>query len=429
MAYTSIIVGGGIAGLSHAIALRRAGFGAVVHEAYERNADHRGVFLTLAVNALDALRALDLDLDGLGFDTPRITITSGSGRRLGELPYGTPGAGSGLVSRTVKRADLYRALRAEALRRGVRVEFGKRLVDARNHGDGVRASFADGTFVEGDLLVGADGLRSRTREIIAPGAPGARYAGLLNTGGYARGVAACGEPGMMHAIFGRHCFFAHTAHPNGEVWWVANPASPTEPSPAELAAITPERWRERLVDLFRDDRGPAVDIIRATDEVFAGWNTYDLPAVPRWYRGRMIVIGDAAHATAPSIGQGAAMAVEDAVVLARCLRDAPDPAAAFRTYERLRRARVERVVEQGRRTGGWKALGPLTRVPRDLVMGLAMRRMARTGNDPSQWIYDHHIDWDAPVRGAQWGGPSGARPRRSGRGGGRASGRSRRRGG
>jgi FAD-dependent urate hydroxylase len=393
--YTCLIIGGGIAGLSHAIALHRAGIRSVVHEAYDRSADHRGVYLTLAVNALDALRAIDLDVTELGFDTPRMTITSGSGRKLGELPYGT--ARSDLISRTVKRADLYRALRDQAVRCGVPIEYGKRLVDAENVDGDVMARFADGSTAEGDLLIGADGLRSRTRTIIAPNAPGARYAGLLNTGGYARGVSTGSEPGMMNALFGRRCFFAHTSHPNGDVWWVANPASPTEPSPAELAAITSEEWRRRLIELFRHDRGPAVEIIRATEEVFAGWNTYDLPTVPTWHRGGMIIIGDAAHATAPSIGQGAAMAIEDAVVLAQCLRDATDRAAAFDAYERLRRARVERVVEQGRRTGGWKALGPLARLPRDLIMSFGMKHLARPGHDPSQWIYEHQIDWNAQL--------------------------------
>ena len=396
MAYTALIIGGGIAGASSAIALHKAGIRSVVHEAYDRTADNAGVYLTLAVNALDALRAVDVDVRGLGFDTPRITISSGSGRKLGELPYGAALA-DGTVSRTVKRADLYRTLREQAVRCGVPIEYGKRLVAAESTADGVRARFADGTTAEGDLLIGADGLRSRTREIITPGAPGARYTGLLNTGGYARGVTA-GEPGMMHAIFGRRSFFAHTTHPNGEVWWVANPASATEPTPAELAAISPEQWRSRLIELFRRDRGPAVDIIAATDQIFAGWNTYDVPTVPRWHRGRMIVIGDAAHATAPSIGQGAAMAIEDTVVLAQCLRDGPSVEAAFTAYERLRRERVERVVEQGNRTGGWKALGPLARVPRDVVMSLAMKRMARTGADPGRWIYEHHIEWEETVR-------------------------------
>ncbi|MEV0890864.1 FAD-dependent monooxygenase [Promicromonospora sp. NPDC050262] len=395
MTYTAMVVGGGIAGTTCAIALHEAGMEATVHEAYDRTADGAGVYLTLAVNALDALRAVDVDLHGLGFDTPRITMRSGSGRTLGELPYGTglEAAGDGLTSRTVKRADLYRRLREEALRRGVRFEHGRRLVGASPSDDGVVASFADGTTAEGDLLIGADGLRSRTREIIAPDAPGARYNGLLNTGGYASGVPVDSEPGMMNAIFGRRCFFAFTPHPDGEVWWVANPPSPVEPTPAELAAISPEEWRRRLIDLFRDDKGPASDIIGATEKIFAGWNTYDVPSVPVWHSNRMIIIGDAAHATAPSIGQGAAMAIEDAVVLAKCLRDRPTVASAFAAYEGLRRERVERVVEQGRRTGGWKSLHPLAAVPRDLVMRLGMAHMARTGNDPSRWIYEHHIDW------------------------------------
>jgi 2-polyprenyl-6-methoxyphenol hydroxylase-like FAD-dependent oxidoreductase len=397
MTYTALVAGGGIAGTAVAIALRKAGIDAVVHEAYDRTADNVGAFLTLAVNALDALRAIDLDIGDVGFDTPRIRITSGSGRRLGELPYGT-GLPGGMVSRTVKRADLYRFLREQAIVRGVRIEYGKRLVDAASTGGGVVARFADGSTAEADLLIGADGLRSRTREIIDPAAPGARYTGLLNTGGYARGVPATGEPGLMHAVFGKRCFFAYTAHPDGEVWWAANPAQATELTPAQVAAITPEEWQARLSELFRRDRGPALGIIAATGEIFAGWNTYDVPSVPVWHRDRMIVIGDAAHATAPSIGQGAAMAIEDAVVLAKCLRDFPDAESAFAAYERSRRERVERVVGQGNRTGGWKALNPLARVPRDVIMSVAMRHLARTGSDPSRWIYEHHLDWDELVK-------------------------------
>ena len=397
MTYTALVIGGGISGMTCAIALRLAGMRATVHEAYDRTAENAGVYLTLAVNALDALRAIDVDIRGLGFDTPRITMTSGSGRILGELPYGTglegSGPGDGITSRTVKRADLYRRLRDEALRRGVRFEHGKRLVGAAPSDGGVVASFADGTTAEGVLLIGADGLRSRTRELIAPDAPGARYNGLLNTGGYATGISVDSEPGMMNAIFGRRCFFAFTPHPDGEVWWVANPPSPVEPTPAELAAISPEEWRRRLIDLFRDDKGPASDIIGATEKIFAGWNTYDVPSVPVWHSNRMIIIGDAAHATAPSIGQGAAMAIEDAVVLAKCLRDRPTVASAFAAYEGLRRERVERVVEQGRRTGGWKSLHPLAAVPRDLVMRLGSLPVRAMCAIPSRWIYEHHIDW------------------------------------
>ncbi|MGW0807820.1 FAD-dependent monooxygenase [Nonomuraea sp. NPDC002799] len=386
MTYTALIAGGGIAGMATAVALRKAGIDAVVCEAYDRTADEAGSFLTLAVNALDALGALDLEVGGLGFETPGITITSGSGRRLGELSYGL----NGVVSRTVKRADLYRFLREQ----DVRVSYGKRLTGATSTGGTVRATFADGGTAEADLLIGADGLRSRVREIIDPAAPAARYAGLVSVGGYARGVSTGAAPGSMHAVFGKRCFFAYTVSPDGEVWWAANPA---QPAPAEAGAITQAEWRARLNELFRRDEGPMLGIIAATAEISPGWNTYDVPTVPLWHRDRMIVIGDAAHATAPSIGQGAAMALEDAVVLAKCLRDSPAPGQAFTAYERSRRDRVERVVAQGERTGGWKALGPVARVPRDLVMSLGLKYAARTGHDPSRWIYEHRVDWDEPV--------------------------------
>ncbi|GIG86681.1 FAD-dependent oxidoreductase [Plantactinospora endophytica] len=390
-------MGGGIAGTLSAIALRKAGIGSVVYEAYDRDADNVGAFLTLAVNALDALQTLDIDVRRIGFETPKMALTSGSGKKLGELQYGAP-LPDGTVSRTVKRADLYRLLREHAERLGVRIEYGKRLVEAESDGDRVLARFADGSTAEGDLLIGADGLWSRTREIIDPDAPGVRYSGLLNTGGYAHGVRTDAEPGVMCAIFGRYAFFMHLTHPDGEVWWAANPARKVEPTRAELSAISPQEWRAHLLELFRHDDGPAADLIAASDKIFSAWKTYDVPTVPRWHRNRMIVIGDAAHATAPSIGQGAGMAIEDTVVLAKCLRDSPDVSSAFTAYERLRRERVQRVVAQGNRTGGWKGLGPVARIPRDFIMAAALKRMARRGEDPSRWIYDYRIDWDQPVR-------------------------------
>ncbi|GAT68092.1 FAD-dependent oxidoreductase [Planomonospora sphaerica] len=386
-----MIIGGGIAGPVTAMALRQAGIDSDVYEAYDRGADGVGAFLTLAVNGLEALRLLGLHdlVCELGVDTPRMEMSNGRGRLLAS--FRQPG-------RTLKRADLYRALRDEAVRRGVRVHYGKRLTDAETTVDGVRAVFADGSTAEGDLLVGADGLRSRTRTLIDPGAPRARHVGLLNTGGFARGVTVPGRPGTNHFIFGRRCFFGYLVHPDGEVWWFANPPSRREPTPEELAAITPAQWRARLVELFRDDTGPMLDIIGATEHILPGWNTYDFPTVPRWSGGRMVIIGDAAHATSPSSGQGASMAIEDAVVLAKCLRDVPGTRDAFAAFERLRRTRVERVVAQGRRNGSGKAPGPFGALFRDLTLPLFVRQMDR--RNALAWMHDHRISWDDRVTAA-----------------------------
>ncbi|WP_449061789.1 FAD-dependent oxidoreductase [Planomonospora algeriensis] len=388
MTKRAMIIGGGIAGPVTAMALQRAGIDSDVYEAYGRGADGVGAFLTLAANGLETLRLLDLHdlVCDLGMDTPRMEMRNGRGRLLASLRQ--PG-------RTLKRTDLYRALRDEAVRRGVRVHYGKRLTDAETTADGVRAVFADGSTAEGDLLVGADGLRSRTRTLIDPGAPRARHVGLLNTGGFARGVTVPGRPGTNHFVFGRRCFFGYLVHPDGEVWWFANPPSRREPTPEELAAITPAQWRARLVELFRDDTGPMLDIIGATEHILPGWNTYDFPTVPKWSGGRMVIIGDAAHATSPSSGQGASMAIEDAVVLARCLRDVPGTRDAFTAFERLRRARVERVVAQGRRNGSGKAPGAFGALFRDLALPVFLRQADRRNS--LGWMHDHRISWDDRV--------------------------------
>ncbi|MEU8196813.1 FAD-dependent monooxygenase [Microbispora amethystogenes] len=388
MTKKAIIIGGGIAGPVTAMALRRAGLDAEVFEAYDRGADGVGAFLTLAVNGLEALRVLDLHdlVRDLGMDTPVMEIRNARGRHLATVRQ---------PSRTLKRADLYQALRDEAVRRGVRVHYGRRLVDAKVTGDGVRAVFADGSEAEGDLLVGADGLGSRTRALIDPHAPRPRYVGLLNTGGFADGVQVPGRPGASYFVFGRRCFFGYLIHPEGQVWWFANPPSRRELSPEELAAISPEQWRARLLHLFEGDAGPMREIIAATPHILPGWNTNDFPTVPKWFTDRMVIVGDAAHATSPSSGQGASMAAEDAVVLARCLRDVPDTRGAFAAFERLRRERVERVVAHGKRNGDGKAPGVAGAFVRDLFLPVALRRVEK--RDALAWLHDHRIAWDERV--------------------------------
>ncbi|WP_051710564.1 FAD-dependent monooxygenase [Andreprevotia chitinilytica] len=395
----ALIIGGGIAGTVSAIALRKAGIESVVFESFDRSADGVGAFLTLAVNGIEALQAIDIDTARLGgFATPRMALHLGNGKQLVEFTNGPPLA-NGATAQTIQRGALYGALRDEAIRRGIRIDYGKRLVSARCTSAGkVIAVFADGSEEEGDLLIGADGLHSRVREIINPNVPGARYVGLLNTGGYARGITVPGQVGTMQMYFGKRCFFCYLPAPNGEVWWFANPARAKELSKAELQAITPAQWRAELCDLFAKDASPAVDLIRATDEILAGWNTYDMPTVPIWHKERMIIIGDAAHATSPSSGQGASMAIEDAVVLAKCLRDEADIDVAFAAYELLRRERVERIVAQGKKNGDSKTPGLLGRAIRDLALRLIFSRQRSNRKDPMQWIFDHHVAWDGATK-------------------------------
>ncbi|HYW24264.1 MAG TPA: NAD(P)/FAD-dependent oxidoreductase [Terriglobales bacterium] len=398
---TALIIGGGIAGPAAAMALQKAGIDAAVYEAHAGGAEGVGTFLTLGSNGIDALRVIGADERAVaaGFPTPGIVLRSTTGKRLGvaRIDAALP---DGITSHTLTRSDLYRALREEACARGIRFEHGRRLAHAVETADGVVATFADGTEAAGDLLVGCDGVHSTVRPIIDPRAPEPTYAGLVNVGGQAHGVDAESEPGSYTMIFGRRAFFGYAVAPDGDVWWFANLPSREEPARGDLAAVDAAEWRRRLVDLFRDDAGPAVRTLEATPDVaIGGASTFHvIPHLPVWQRGRMVVIGDAAHAPSPSSGQGASLSIEDAVVLAKCLRDVPDHGQALARFEALRRPRVERIIRAAARVNSSKAAGPVGQVVRDAMMPLFMRLLA-TGRQVQE-VYGYRIDWDAPDQAA-----------------------------
>lgn len=394
---TAMIIGGGVAGPATAMALQKAGIDPVIYEARPGGAEGIGAFLTLAPNGADALHVIDADTAALaaGFPTPSIVLRSGTGKYLGSGPTGLPG---GMPSQTLKRADLYQALHEEAARRGVPIEHGKRLVDAKATGDGVRAVFADGTQATGDLLIGCDGVHSAVRRIIDPAAPGPAYSGLINTGGYAAGVPVDTEPGSYEMIFGKQAFFGYAVAPDREVWWFANLPRRDEPARGELTAITSGQWRHRLLQLYADDAGPAVTLIEATPDLMAVSPIHTMPRLPTWHAGRMIVIGDAAHAPSPTSGQGASLSIEDAVVLAQCLRDLPDHKQAFARFETLRRPRVEQIVKAAARINNSKAAGPAARSVRDAILPLIFKFAANSKQ--ARRPFTHHIDWDTPISAA-----------------------------
>lgn len=395
-----LIIGAGIAGPIAAMALQRAGMPSVVYEAYPHQAHEAGAWLSVAVNGLDALSAIELReaVIDTGFPSPKITFVSGTGKRLGELPLGGT-LGDGTITHTFKRAELYRVIYEEAAIRGIRIEHGKRLANTNLTGDGgVTALFTDGTAANGRLLIGADGLRSRVRDLIDPSAPSPRYTGIGAVGGFTLAKNLSLRQGTYEMVFGKHAFFAYTVSPIGEIFWFANPPNPRELSTRELEQTTSDEWKERLFELFRHDRGPAVEIIRAAEGDLLAANQYDLPTVPRWWREPMLVIGDAAHAASPSSGQGASMAIEDAIELAVCLRDVTDVSRAFAAYERRRRARVERIVAQGASASRKKTGGSVARMLRDVMLPRMFARYAKAGAGPLDWMHKYHIDWDASTR-------------------------------
>ncbi len=391
----ALIVGGGVAGPAAAMALQRIGIEATVCEAEEQLTRYRGSFLLVARNGVQVLRTLDVFEPALarGFWVARMELHSGSGKRLGEL-------GSNAGGLAIERGELAAALRDEAIRRGIAVQTGRQLLDAQSTPQGITAQFADGTEISADLLIGADGIHSRVRTLIDPQAPAPQFTGLIGTGGLARLARPLPVPPPPETFlfaFGRHAFFGWIPAPSGEIYWFTNVPRPSEPERQQLAAISQEEWRQQLLSLFADDAFPACELIRQTaaSDGFQPTIQHILRHVPVWHRHTMVLVGDAVHGTTTSSGQGASLALEDSLVLARCLRDTAEVQQAFSMYEQLRRPRVERVARMGRRGSQAKVAGPLLRRLQDLVMPLAIKFFIHP--EKETWLYDYQIDWDEPV--------------------------------
>ena len=336
-----LVAGGGIAGSAAALALDKAGFEVAVYEAHPETGEDIGAFLTLASNGMLALAQIGAAraVAETGFPLTSTRVADDRGAEVAVIPLGDH-EDPLLRYRCLRWAELCRVLQAEVRRRGIPVHHGKRVVSVEEDAGGVIARFADGDRARADLLVGADGLNSAVRTVIDPGAPPPRYAGQRVFYGYTAAAKPPSAPGRMEMIRGGAAAFGYAVSPRGETSWFAR--VPGEPLPdEEIAAGAPAGWRDLLVPLLRRDATPAADIVASTGDDLMVTNARDLPEVRRWRTGRAVLIGDAAHAASPATGQGASMAVEDAVVLAKALRDLGTLDEALRAYEAVRRPRTQ----------------------------------------------------------------------------------------
>ncbi|MFC0543490.1 FAD-dependent oxidoreductase [Kutzneria chonburiensis] len=333
-----LIIGGGIAGTSAALAVHKAGFDATVYEAHPNTGADIGAFLTLASNGMIALAQLDAAeaIARVGFPLTSMRITANTGDVLGVTPIGEQDDPLKHY-RCIGRAELGAALREEAVRRGIEIVHGKRLTNI----DDDTVTFADGSTATGDLILGADGLNSTTRQLFAPTTP--RYAGQRVFYGYTSDAKPDHEPGRIDMVRGSGAAMGYTVSPQGETNWFCRVAD-DELSADDIAAGTPEHWRAVLLPLVEADNTPAAEIIAATADRLMVTNAKDLPEGMPWRSGRLLLIGDAAHAASPATGQGASMAIEDAVVLGKALRDLGVTTEALEAYESLRRPRVEQNI-------------------------------------------------------------------------------------
>jgi 2-polyprenyl-6-methoxyphenol hydroxylase-like FAD-dependent oxidoreductase len=389
---SALIVGSGIAGPVAATALLKAGIEATVCEAYPAESNGIGGALALAPNGMAALGVIGAGdaVRSIATPIPRMVMSIGS-KSLGEMPALPDLA----PLQVVERGDLHRALQGPVVAAGGRFLYGRRLVGVDDGPAGITARFADGSSVSADVLIGADGVRSTVRTLIDPDAPGPGYTGLLGFGGYVDAALDI-EPGTMTFAFGKRAYYLYWRQPGGGTMWGANLPSPKYLTLNEARAIPAEDWLRRLRESYAGDVPGGELAERTTAETLQVVGAlHIMPPVPHWHRGRMVLVGDAVHAPSNSTGQGASLAIESAVQLARCLRDLPGPSSAFAAYEQLRRARVEKIAVRGAKINHAKAPGPLARKTMSLLMPIMFKAM--NIEKTMGWEQRYTIDWDAPV--------------------------------
>jgi len=384
-----LIAGAGIGGLTAALALRQAGFDAHVYE-QARILREVGAGVAISPNAVKVLHRL-----GLAEALHAVGVVSDSmdsrdwqtGALLGRVPLAEAAVTRwGAPFYHLHRADLHDALRAAL--GDQHITLGARCVAVEQHDNVVTARFADGRHATGALLIGADGIHSVVRDhVVGPDRPiwsrQISWRGLVSaTVGHELGLEV-----RHHSFWGPRtqfvCFYVAAGR---LVNWVGNTQSDDDWSEESWSA---RGDRDEVLRLFADWHPQVRALIADTEQVFK-WALFDRPPLQKWTRGRVTLLGDAAHPMLPYMAQGASQSIEDAFVLAGCLAaDRDDPQRAIDGYSTLRRERTAAVQAASR---------DASRVVRLTDPAEVQARNARLADNPEapvarfDWIWSYDVE-------------------------------------
>jgi 2-polyprenyl-6-methoxyphenol hydroxylase-like FAD-dependent oxidoreductase len=366
---TALIVGGGIGGLSAAIALARAGIETSVAE-IERDFKVYQVGIVVQANFIRAMAALGIADQAVaaGFPYDGLVFEDLHGRVLRRL-HGARLAGPQYPSHLgMTRPALHQVLFEAAVAAGAQIRLGTTFRELRDADDHTQVDFNDGTSAAYDLVVGADGIYSQVRAHLFGAGLRPRFTGQ---GTWRCNVSRPPEIDQSFMCMGDElpfgkCGFIPLDAQTGYVWLVQRePGNPRHP-PERLADIFRERLQACTATIGRmreQIRDPAQVVYRPLESLL----------LPRpWYRGRIVLIGDAAHATTPHLGQGSAQAAEDAVVLAELMRRDAPVEQLLQEFMQRRFERCRFIVESSLQIGEWEQHP----VPEADPVGLTARMLA-----------------------------------------------------
>jgi 2-polyprenyl-6-methoxyphenol hydroxylase-like FAD-dependent oxidoreductase len=378
------IVGGGIGGLTAAIGLRRAGIHPTVYEAAD---DFRpiGAGIWMPPNAMQVFRRLGIarEVEDIGMQVRRAEVRDWNGRLLTAVDLAPLRDRYGCGTVAIHRGRLHEVL-ADHVGTDA-IELGRRCVGVEPKEDApATIRFEDGSRALAEVVIGADGLHSVVRDAVAP------QARVRSTGQVAvRGICAVPLPPSLEGVSTEYWgpgmrFGIVRLGPEQTYWWYAFDDDGTRGG-AEPGAST--AWVDRAARRFPSPVAEMVSGTAVEDRILTP--LADLEPLGRWSRGTVVLLGDAAHAMTPNLGQGGAQAIEDAEVLAGVLGAEPaSPVRAIRRYESLRRRRAHGLVRMSRWTGHLAhTRSRAARRVRDLALrltpGWVEERQAR-------WLYDAH---------------------------------------
>ncbi len=389
-----VVIGGGIGGLTAARALLRRGLDVRVYES-SPELKEIGAGVALGPNAMKALRSLDLEepVRAIGYHAQAQLLRTWKGRMISKTDATLAAQRFGANGCTIHRADLLDVL-AQSVPAEI-VTLSARCESVTTGDTAAAARFSDGTEIEADVIVGADGIHSAVRtSLFGPDAP--QFTGRIC---YRSVIPVAELPTSRLEPYeglwlGPHGTLVVYGVRRGEL---VNIVAHYEDATYQHESWIAECDRAEILERYRRWHASLREIFAAGD-IWYKWALYDRDPIPAWTKGRTTILGDAAHPMLPYLGQGAGQAIEDGCVLAAALdklRD--DPSAALQLYELSRRPRASRVVLTSRSRGDDNHLvSPVAALRRDVTIAVRKRLRADVTGRGEGWI----AEYDAGSPGA-----------------------------